>query len=246
MLRQAFLRTTTLGLAALLLSGLAIAQEQKDAAQTNDHQPANFQLGGADGVCYGGPPIPIPNNLPDIGITSTITIDCPNNRISNLEVLVQIAHTWVGDLEVMLTKVGGPSVVLLDRPGLQPPLPPPGSCCGCGGNDVDAIFSDNGTLDAETQCDNSPAIHGLVIAGDPADNTLMASFAGEDFCGTWELRATDGAGGDLGSLLDWCLFNPPGDGDTGVPASSRNGIIALVGLLLLGSTYFMIRRRQTV
>ena len=74
----------------------------------------------------------------------------------------------------------------------------------------------------------------------------MASFTGEDFCGTWELRATDGAGGDLGFLLDWCLFNPPGDGDTGVPASSRNGIIALVGLFLLGSTYFMIRRRQTV
>ena len=161
----------------------------------------------------------------------------------DLDVLVQISHTWVGDLEVMLTKVGGPSVVLLDRPGLQPPLPPPGSCCGCSGNDVDAIFFDYGALDAETQCDNSPAIHGLVIAGDPADNTLMASFTGEDFCGTWELRATDGAGADTGSLLEWCLINkaPPG-----VTASNHTGIIVLGALLLLGSTYFVIRQRQTV
>ena len=192
------------------------------------------------------PNVPIPCNTPDTGVTDTLVVECPNGPIEDLEVLVQISHTWVGDLEVMLTKVGGPSVVLLDRPGLQPPLPPPGSCCGCSGNDVDAIFSDNGTLDAETQCDNSPAIHGLVIAGDPADNTLMASFTGEDFCGTWKLRATNGAGVEQGSLLEWCLFHSSGDGDTGVPASSRNGIIALVGLLLLGSTYFMIRRRQTV
>ena len=182
--------------------------------------------------------------IPAIGhVIDTLVVGCPHGPIENLEVQVQISHTWVGDVEVMLTKVGGPSVVLLDRPGLQPPLPPPGSCCGCSGNDVDAVFSDNGTVDAETQCDNTPAIHGLVIAGDPADNTLMASFSGEDLCGTWKLRVSDGAGADSGSLNGWCLVSgePPG-----VLATNHTGIIVLGALLLLGSTYFVIRQRQTV
>ena len=244
MLRKAIL----VCLIALLCSGFAMAQNTKtDYPDGNIPGPDDFVLGGAGMTCYGGPPISIPDNTPDTGVTSTIVIDCPSNVLGGLEVLVQVNHTWVGDLEVTITKVGGGSAVILDRPGLAPPLPPPGSCCGCSGDNIDAIFSDNGDHAAEAQCDNGPAISGVVTAGDPNDPGLMtATFDGEDFCGTWELRVTDGAGADTGQLLDWCVSKREGGGDgpgdTGVPASSTWGI-ALLGLLMAGSLYVFLRRR---
>ncbi len=238
-------RAISLCLIALLCSGFAMAQEQK-GADVNNHLPSNFQLGGAAAVCYGGPPINIPDNDPDGGITSSFFIPCPGNAISGLEVLVQISHTRVGDLEVALTHTAGPPVVILDRPGLQPPLPPPGSCCGCSSNDVDALFTDAGTAAAESMCNGvPPAISGTVVAGDPANPGLMAAnFDGTNFCGFWELRVTDGAGQDTGSLIDWCV-STSGDAGHPVPASNRIAIFVLGALLILGSTYFMIRRRQT-
>ena len=236
MLRKAFL----VCLIALLSCGLAMAQETK--VDGDNPQPYDFDvLGGTGMTCYGGPPIPIPNSQPDSGITSTIDIPCPANA-GTIEVLVQIQHTWVGDLEVKLTR-GADSIEILDRPGLQPPTPPPGSCCGCSGNDIDATFSDNGTAAAETMCNNAPAISGDVLGGDPP-GPVMAVFDGKDLCGTWELRVTDGAGGDIGSLVEWCLLEDVGSRPP-VPASNRTAIFVLGALLLLGSTYFMIRRRQT-
>ena len=247
MLRKAFLWTTILFVVALLFSGIAAAQEVKNVPDIGDVQPPNFRLGGEDGICSGNV-LPIPDNTPDAGVTDTINVSGPCGPIGDLEVLVQISHTWVGDLEVMLTSPAGTSAVVLDRPGLQPPAPPPGSCCGCSSNDIDATFTDAGLANAESMCNGSPpAISGDVVGGDPANNTLMAAFAGEELCGDWQLRVTDGAGADTGQLNDWCLLGAgPGDGEPPVPASSRTGIIALVALLLLGSTFYMIRRRQTV
>ncbi len=242
MLRKALCLTAVL---VLMVSGSVIAQEIKNIEQVP--QFPNFTLG--DGDACSSPNVAIPDNTPDNGVTDTLVIECPSGPIGALEVLVQVSHTWVGDLEVMLTKQGGASAVILDRPGLAPPLPPPGSCCGCSGNDIDAVFNDGGDLAAEGQCDNSPAIHGSVIAGDPSDSRLLAAaFTGDDLCGTWELRVTDGAGADTGSLNMWCLSDAGDNGPPpGVPAAGTTAIIVLIGLIMLGSTYYMIRRRrQTV
>jgi len=218
-----------------------MGQEQK-GANTNDVQPPNFRLGGQGACSF--PNVAIPD-LSEVGVTDTLVIPCPVGPIADLDVMVQISHTWVGDLEVMLTKVGGPSAVLIDRPGLQPPLPPPGSCCGCSGNDIDAFLDDSAATDVESECAAGvPTIQGSFIAGDPGNNMLLGSFNSEDLCGTWELRVRDGAGADIGTLNGWCLLVSD-IGDPPVPASSRTAILVLGALLLLGSTYFLIRRRKT-
>lgn len=239
MLRKALCLTTALLVVALMVSSGAVAQEIK-GADINNVQPPNFRLGNGD-ICS-SPNVAIPDNTPDSGVTDTLVVECPSGPITDLDVLVQISHTWVGDLEVTLTKQGGPSAIILDRPGLAGAEPPPGSCCGCGGNDVDATFDDSGVAGAESMCFDSPAIMGNVIAGEAEDNTLMATFNGEDLCGTWDLRVTDGAGADTGTLNTWCLTN--GDGGPDVPASGQTAMFVLIGLLMLGSTYYMIRRRQ--
>ena len=86
----------------------------------------------------------------------------------------------------------------------------------------------------------------MAIAGDPADNTLLASFIGEEFCGTWELRVSDGAGADSGSLNTWCLLPPPNviPDPPGVPSTTIVGVI-VTALLLFGTSTYLRRRRAT-
>jgi len=245
-------------LVVLLGCGVAAAQI-KDPDQIDQRTgPENFRLdGGQDAICFA-----IPTNIPDnnpAGVTTTIDIPCPDSTIEDLDLLLQISHTWVGDLTATLSKDGGAPVVVLDRPGLQPPLPPPGSCCGCSGDDIDATIDDEGATGVEDECAaGTPTIQGAFIGGDPATNTLMATWDGSDICGSWALNVSDGAGADTGFITQWCLVpgtdgggdgagDGAGDGGGdggGVPSTTGIGVIVLM-LLLLGSSAYFLRRKAT-
>jgi hypothetical protein len=61
---------------------------------------------------------------------------------------------------------------------------------------------------AENTCNAiAPALSGDLVGGDPPSTTLLGAFDGESLAGTWVLQATDNAGGDTGTLNEWCLIS---------------------------------------
>jgi gliding motility-associated-like protein len=137
------------------------------------------------------PALSIPdNNL--TGVSSVINIS-ENVNISDLNVAVNINHTWVGDLIVSLQSPAGTSVVLIDRPGYT------GSGFGCSNNNVVAVLDDEASSAVETQCSSTPpAINGTFIP-----NNLLSAFDGESSMGNWTLTILDRGIGDLGVLNTW-------------------------------------------
>ena len=180
--------------------------------------------------------------IPDGGqVVSEVGIDagdkCP--PIGDLNVVLDIAHTRVGDLRVSLGYdfgAGNPHTeVVLDRPGV------PGNPAGCEGDDILATIDDEAVLDAESMClASSPAISGSVIGGDPPDAELLTAFDGDSPCGSWVLTVEDLAEGDAGNLNEWCIQVVIA-ADEPVPATGHPAIAALV-VLMLASVGLLVRR----
>lgn len=134
------------------------------------------------------------------GYADTLSLT-DTTTLQDLDVQLDISHTYVGDLVVTLEHVDtGTTATLIDRPGV------PDSTYGCSGNDIDATIDDYGPDgDAETMCNDNPAISGRVRGGDPPSSILLAAFNGEALSGDWKLTVSDHAGQDLGQLNQWCL-----------------------------------------
>lgn len=191
-------------------------------------------------------PIAIPDNSPAF-TTSTITVT-QDISLTDLEVAVDITHTWVGDLLITLTSPGGTTVTLLDRPGFT------GTGFGCGDDNMSVIFSDAGSIDPETTCPGtSPWLTGLVLPASP-----LSAFDGESTVGTWTLSVSDNAAGDTGTIDDWGLLPTPGlqgtcevcvgggtvpyTPATELPTMATWSKLAL-GLFILALGFFGLRRR---
>jgi uncharacterized repeat protein (TIGR01451 family) len=162
------------------------------------------------------PAAAIPDNTPG-GVSDDLVISGSGLNVSDLEVYLNITHSWVGDLQVNLEHTDtATSELLVDRPG-QPGV----STFGCNGNNMDLTLADGEALTIENDCSNVTANEAFIIGGryqpgDPPAN-LLASWAGESFDGTWRLTVTDNAGGDTGTLNQWCL-------DPGAPVFIDLGI----------------------
>jgi len=144
--------------------------------------------------------LPGPALIPDdtvAGITSDIVVGAVQS-IADLNVSLAIAHTWVGDLRVILTHVdSGSSVVLLEHPGRID------MGNGCGLDDLDAVFDDAARRPAEDRCAEGPPF--AAIDGSVAPLGSLSVFNGQNLSGTWRLNVSDRATQDTGALLGWCL-----------------------------------------
>ena len=142
----------------------------------------------------------IPDNNP-AGINSSI-VNPGTGMISDLDVVITTTHSYVGDLIYTLTHVDtGTARTVIDRPGYT------GTGFGCGNNHINARLSDEAALPVENQCATSTgatpppyAINGTFIP-----NNSLTNFDGQSLAGTWQLNASDRAGGDIGTLTGWCL-----------------------------------------
>lgn len=156
-------------------------------------------------ICMGSGPIPaygsessvvgitIPDGNP-VGLTATINVT-EDVVLSDLDVNVNISHTWVGDLIVTIKSPSGTSAMIIDRPGRV------SSGFGCSGNDIVAILDDEAASAVEDECKPSvPAINGSFIPNNP-----LSIFDGENTVGVWEIIVVDAAGGDTGTLNSWGL-----------------------------------------
>jgi subtilisin-like proprotein convertase family protein len=142
-------------------------------------------------------PAVIPDNTTD-GNNNFIVVPPGSGSIADLNVALNIAHTYVGDLRVVLTHLdSGRSAVLLDRPG------DPAVSNGCSLNDVDATFDDTSLRVGEDRCAAGPPL--AAIDGSVRSITALTTFNGDTLAGTWRLNLSDRVAQDTGSLLGWCL-----------------------------------------
>ena len=225
---------SALVIGVLLASG-AVAQDRQPGEGGGRLGPPNFgplpsgtgEFCSSPGLAFGAAPDFVEDSINVSGL----------GNVGNLDVTLQITHTWVGDITAVLTHEDTTTqALLIDRPGI------PVSACGCSGDDIDVVLSDSGTSSVEDECDtiNIPAIGGTLT---PSPDALSV-FAGEDANGDWTMTVADGfAASDSGTFNAWCLtFSQPGDDDTGVPATNTWGVIVLVALFLGASLLFLRRR----
>ncbi len=166
----------------------------------NGQYSAVFSFQTANLICF-NPSLAIPDNSP-AGATFNFTIN-QSQVITDLNVYIDMTHTWVGDVDLQLTH-GATSVRFFDRPGV------PASTFGCSGDNLDNTFDDEGTINTETGCTTSTPAYPAGAALIP--NNLLSAFDGANTSGQWTLLARDGAGGDTGTVNTICLQVPAGSG----------------------------------
>ena len=123
--------------------------------------------------------------------TVTSTLNIPSGGvISDVNVNLNIAHTWVNDLTVTLTSPSGTAVQLFTA-----------KCDPVNGNiNVLATYDD---LGAALVCNPGPNPAG--ISGNLIPDNPLSAFNGLNSTGTWTLRVTDGFNQDGGAINAWSL-----------------------------------------
>ncbi|WP_232520910.1 reprolysin-like metallopeptidase [Flagellimonas nanhaiensis] len=143
----------------------------------------------------------LPLEIPSIG-TPTVTTsiqfleDLP---IADVNVNLELNHTYLEDLRIILISPSGTRVALVSN------------ICG-ERNNINAVFDDDGV---DVVCGDNPAISGTV-----KPLGFLSSLIGESVLGEWILEIQDVAASDGGSLIDFSLeicaegvFRPDDDED---------------------------------
>lgn len=134
----------------------------------------------------GGPP-------PVAGPTLSNTISVPDSyTITDVDVQLNITHTWVGDLVITLTH-GATTITLVDRPGN------PTISCGFQTNNIITVLNDE-SLGGPV--DNASPPTGTSYTPEQA----LSAFDGQNVGGNWVLSITDLNGNDTGTLVSWGLI----------------------------------------
>ena len=131
--------------------------------------------------------IPIPDftGVPGVAI-SPITIPSSGPIILDLDVVVNITHTWVSDLTVNLIAPNGTVITLADFVG----DPADQDFTGTIFDDEAAVLIDNGTAP---------------FTGRFQPQQSLSAFDGLSSAGIWQLQVLDNAGLDTGSIVSWSL-----------------------------------------
>lgn len=122
-------------------------------------------------------------------VQGSVAVAGLGNYVMDVDLTVNITHTWSGDLDIMLTSPGGTTVVVTTDNG--------------GGNDD--VF--NGTLfDDQALVPATDATYSNGVTASPlAPEGAFGAFIGEDPNGIWTLDIGDDAGGDQGTSSGFTL-----------------------------------------
>ena len=133
----------------------------------------------------------IPDNNPT-GVTVTMNVT-ENVSMTDLDVNLNISHTWVGDVIVTIKSPSGTMATIIDRPGRTT------SGFGCSGDNIVAVLDDEAATAVENECAGSvPTINGSFIPNNP-----LSVFDGESTMGLWELTVSDVVSPDTGTINSW-------------------------------------------
>ena len=132
-------------------------------------------------------PLTIPATISQVFV-GTSTLNIPSGgTIGDVNVTMNITHTWINDLTATLTSPSGTVVQLFSRE-----CNPNASV-----NNIVATFDDSGSA---LVCGNNPGISGIVIPDE-----MLSAFNNENSTGTWTLTITDEFNQDGGALNSWSL-----------------------------------------
>ncbi|OAI41831.1 hypothetical protein AYO38_03515 [bacterium SCGC AG-212-C10] len=153
---------------------------------------------------YPGAPVPIPDNNP-AGATASFLASGVTSSITDLNVVLDIPHTYVGDLVVTLESPDHTIVTIVNRPGSN----------NCRGDAIFGLFDDSAPT-AQSACSNTTGLsNGPYIPASP-----LSAFNGKNANGTWTLKAVDHVNSDAGSIRGFALFMSP-------PSTPANGTIEI-------------------
>jgi hypothetical protein len=141
------------------------------------------------------PFVTIPDNN-NSGVSDDIVVS-PGLSISDLNISLDISHTYVNDLVVTLEHVEtGTTITLIDRITRD-------NGSACPRNNIDAILDDEGARDVGTECPNQTP----TVLSPPSfiPEEALSAFDGESTSGTWRLTVSDRVSADVGSLNEWCV-----------------------------------------
>ncbi|MCF8247533.1 MAG: proprotein convertase P-domain-containing protein [Saprospiraceae bacterium] len=172
-------------------------QAQNPCSQSDFSQTFAFHLGTIGCQTFTATGLPL--TIPLVATSVTKTLNVPANlSINSVQANMNIAHTYVGDLDVELTSPQGTTLQIFDRPGV------PASSFGCTGDNIVANFADsfaNSAMVFENTClGTTPTISGNYQPIDP-----FAGFSSENSMGNWILKITDSYDDDGGALNNWSL-----------------------------------------
>ncbi|MEM7130631.1 MAG: reprolysin-like metallopeptidase [Chloroflexota bacterium] len=153
-------------------------------------------------------------NIKNIGTTATTVTDTltinSGGRLSDLDVLLEVNHTYVSDVKMKLRhNTSGTEIDLFDAGDF------------CQGDNFNLTLDDEATDTLAPACtDNNPAFAGNRYQ--PA--SALSAFDGKAFGGLWTLTITDNFEGDTGQLRKWCLnVTSEESAPTGGTGGSFNG-----------------------
>lgn len=120
-------------------------------------------------------------------VTVNSTLNIPSGgTIGDVNVTMNITHTWINDLTATLISPSGTQVQLFVRP-----------CTSADIQNINATFDDSG---ANVVCGTNPGITGTVKS-----SQLLSALNGQSSTGTWTLRIFDGFNQDGGTINSWSL-----------------------------------------
>ena len=161
----------------------------------------------------------VPKSIPDnsnAGVNSTVTL-AGGGTITDVDVLVNVTHTWIGDVRVTLRHPDATAVTLADQPGGQN---------NSGDNFTNTVFDD--------EANTAINVGAPPYTGRFRPTASLSALDGKPVAGTWTLNVADLASQDTGTLNSWSLLRancgqvtppppgpPPPPPVTGPPARRR-------------------------
>ncbi|MGE0480676.1 MAG: proprotein convertase P-domain-containing protein [Phycisphaerae bacterium] len=147
------------------------------------------------------PNIPIPTTAPPLVFTSQITVAGMNpSHICDVDVGVNITHTFGGDLDITLTSPAGTTITLTTDNG--------------GGFDnvfAGTLFDDSANPGGQVPYTSNAGLAtdhlyaNLVVATPLVPEEALGAFIGEDPNGVWTMVVSDDANADGGTWNSWSL-----------------------------------------
>ncbi len=152
----------------------------------------------------------IPDNSPTAGLTIDYNVSGLVGQVNAIELDLDLTHSWVGDLNVLLISPTGDEHVIMWRTG---------SATGTGSgdsSDLGGVYNFTDSVSAENFWETAVNLVGGTIpegdyrtsgVGDATPTQIVESFTySDDPNGLWQVVITDNAGGDTGSVTASNLF----------------------------------------